>query len=995
MNYLLTSHFTGLFLLLTIIAAAVALPVTGSEMPDTPKQQISHHSSFGPDPGYAPHQILVRFNTPENPNGMQAIVTSDQITAIHASIGATIIKSYSSAFLPGLQLVRIPDTMTVSEAISWYKTQPSVRYAEPDLIAVLEDPPATVHPSLFKNDRSSSVPNDPYYQYQWSLNNTGQEGGTPGADIKAEGAWNITTGSRDVVVAVLDGGVDYLHPDLIDNIWTDPVTGEHGYDFVDNDSDPMDDEYHGTACAGLIAATGNNSLAMTGVGWKARIMALKWIGSSGWGFESDAISSIEYAMNHGADIISNSWNLVYKSDALIDAVNRYPGLMVWSAANDNMNTDDMQTYAHFQCRNVVSVMASDNRDEKASFSNFGRSSVYLDAPGKDILLIVPMNYTPSSEKSPISGVQSGRSSRVLQSLSDNSSGAGEIPYIILSGTSFAAPLVAGTAALIKAAHPEYNTAQIKSTLIQSVDSIPSLSGFCISGGRLNASAALSRTIPAYDAIENINLPSKVHPGSTCPITVTVQNAGTVPWTSANSVCLKAENSDAIRFNTNTYQLPGLQTVNPGESVVFAFNGTAPGDGSFQLKYRMYQNASGFGQVITGYTSVTNAQILPEIPRALMDSAMVSNNGSLFLIGGYDVYSSDYSDLVYRYDIRNMTWSNLTPMPLKLGEISGGVINGKIYIPGGRTTGIDPIDPTTYVYDINTGQWSSLGTNNTPQAAYGYNTAVLGDRLYVLGGTVRWNVTDRMYYLNTSTATWHQAPSMHVPRAGFAVSSGNNTILVAGGFGNTGTKASSYSSAERFDGVNWSWIADIPGTNGWYYAASASEPDGSLWIAGGYRNISTDIVMDHVGTYNLSLNQWRVTPDKAPIWYPRKTVIGAMDENGYFYTAQGGDYESYSNAFERLRVYFPDLKQVSNLHTTKILPYLITWNWTVPDTNNIDQVQVALDGVNMISLPPEIASYTAARLKPDTTYQLSVRTIDAGGNAGQWMNNSAKTAHWYR
>lgn len=224
--------------------------------------------------------------------------------------------------------------------------------------------------------------------------------------------------------------------------------------------------------------------------------------------------------------------------------------------------------------------------------------------------------------------------------------------------------------------------------------------------------------------------------------------------------------------------------------------------------------------------------------------------------------------------------------------------------------------------------------------------------------------------------------MQIPRTGFAVSSGNNTILVAEGYTVIEKKTLSIPSAERFDGANWTRIADIPDTNDWHYMASASEPDGSLWMAGGYHNTSDRIAMDHVATYNLSLNQWRVTPEEAPIWYPRKIVIGTMDEDGYFYTTQGGDYESYLDQFERMQVYFPELKDISDLHTTRILPHLITWNWTVPDSGRIEQVQVTLDGVMKTGLPPENASYIAVQLKPDTTYQLSVRTIDTAGRAGQ-------------
>lgn len=997
MNFQMTPHVIGVFLLISIIAAASALPMADPNLPDPLEPQISHQISQGSDHRYVSHQILVRFSTPENTNGKQPTATAGQIAAIHTSIGATVIKSYSPAFLPGLELVRIPDSMTVPDAVAWYTTQSSVRYAEPDAIISQDDLPVQPGSASFPEGRSSSVPDDPFYQYQWSLNNTGQDGGTPGVDIRAPGAWNITTGSQDVVIAVIDSGVDYKHPDLIDNIWSDPVTGQHGYDFVNNDSDPMDDCYHGTACAGLIAATGNNSIAMTGVSWKARIMAVKVLDSSGDGEISDAISGIEYASLHGADIISNSWGFREKSDALVDAVNRFPGLAVWSAGNDNLNTDDMPIDAHFSCLNTVAVMSSDNHDKKADFSNFGRKSVQLAAPGVNMLLIVPLNYTRADKQILSSGTGSGvrGSGRPLQIITSHHPGSPDIPYIFDSGTSFSAPLVSGTAALIKASNPGYSTAQIKSTLLQSVDIIPSLSGVCITGGRLNASAALSRPLPAYDAIGTITMLSKVTPGSACPITVPVQNTGTQTWASNRSLCLRAENRDASRFNTSIYPLPKERAVNPGETVVFMFNGTAPTDGGYQPEYRMYQNNTGFGQIIRGHTSVTSAEILPGPPELLTGSAMVSDNGSVFLMGGYnDTYESSKS--AYRYDIRAMKWSNLTPMPHALDGISGSVIKGKIYIPGGYS-GDSHYDPTTYVYEISTDRWSSLATEQTPPGRARYKAAVLGDRLYVLGGFISWNqTTDLVYYLNTTTAIWHQAPSMHIPRAGFAASSGNNTILVAGGYNFSLFGSTFYSSAERFDGVNWSWIDDIPDNTGWGFMASGSEEDGSLWMAGGKRYSSAGIVSDNVATYNLSLNQWSVTPDQSTIWYPRPDMAtGTMDDDGYLYTAQGSDWESRINSFERLHVYLPEMRPVTNLHTTKILPHLITWNWTIPDSGRIDHLQVALNGVMKTTLPPEITSYTAVELMPDTKNQISLRTSDAFGNTSQWVNNTAQTAHWYR
>ncbi|NQZ58925.1 MAG: S8 family serine peptidase [Lentisphaeraceae bacterium] len=205
------------------------------------------------------------------------------------------------------------DIDTVKKAIASYQSSDSVQYAEADYVM-----------------RNAST-NDTYYGSLWGLNNTGQSGGVADADIDAPEAWETTTGSRDVIVAVIDTGVDYTHPDLVANIWSNPgetgtdadgndkatngidddsngyVDDVHGWDFVNNDNDPMDDNYHGTHCAGTIGASANNNTGVVGVAHKVSIVALKFLSASGSGFTSDAVLSIDYTNTIGVDIRSNSW----------------------------------------------------------------------------------------------------------------------------------------------------------------------------------------------------------------------------------------------------------------------------------------------------------------------------------------------------------------------------------------------------------------------------------------------------------------------------------------------------------------------------------------------------------------------------------------------------------------------------------------------------------------------------------------------------------------
>ena len=289
----------------------------------------------------------------------------------------------------------------------------------------------------------AAVPNDTQFSQQWALDNTGQNGGTAGDDIDATQAWNITTGSRNVVVAVIDSGVDYTDPDLAANIWTNPNAGQdgfsgdlHGYNFVDNNGDPMDDNGHGTFVAGEIGAVGNNGVGVTGVNWNVTIMPLKFLDANGDGYTSDAIRAINYAMmertEYGVNVrvINASWSSSQSDpglNAAIQAAGNAGILFVAAAGNSASNNDVTPQYpANSGLANVVSVAASDSNDQLAAFSNYGANTVNLAAPGVDIYGTLP---------------------------------GGKYGY--LSGTSMAAPEVAGVAALAWAADPNATVAQVR------------------------------------------------------------------------------------------------------------------------------------------------------------------------------------------------------------------------------------------------------------------------------------------------------------------------------------------------------------------------------------------------------------------------------------------------------------------------------------------------------------------------------------------------------
>ena len=297
------------------------------------------------------------------------------------------------------------------------------------------------------------------------------------ADIDALKAWLKTKGSSDVVVAVLDSGVDFTHVDLRENMWirpenvpayTDDELGTfndiNGYNGTDKIADPMDDNGHGTHCAGIIGAEGDNGEGIAGVNWQVKIMPLKFLGRGGFGSTDDAIEAINYAIDrkkHGVNIrvISASWGSTSNSKALEDTI-RAAGeagiLFVAAAGNDGSDNDRRPHYpSNYDLPNVISVAALDRNDQLASFSNFGVKTVHIAAPGKDILSTW---------------------------LNDS--------YREASGTSMATPYVSGVAALIIANQPNISMEKLRERLLRSVDKIDSLNGKVASGGRLNAAKAL-------------------------------------------------------------------------------------------------------------------------------------------------------------------------------------------------------------------------------------------------------------------------------------------------------------------------------------------------------------------------------------------------------------------------------------------------------------------------------------------------------------------------
>jgi thermitase len=365
-----------------------------------------------------------------------------------------------------------------------------------------------VEPNFIYRISDAGVPNDPQFSGLWHLSNQGQKDsqgndGKIGADVRVLPAWAAgQTGSRKIVVAVIDTGIQWDHPDLKDNLFTNAgesgalaangkdddgngfVDDTHGWNFADNKRNSSDDQGHGTHCAGSIGATGNNSTGVAGINWEVTLMPVKFLTASGSGTLQGAIESIQYATKMKVNVMSNSWGGGGFSQALMDAIQeaRDAGILfVAAAGNDSNDNDAKPTYpASYELDNIVSVAALDNRDGIAGFSNYGKTKVHVAAPGVNIL--------------------------------STSMGSG---YRTLSGTSMACPQVSGIAALMLSVDSSLAYSEIKRRLIRTSDPVASVRRKVVSRGRVNA----------YQAINNIEPPSnEPDPSAWVDVARTVESA---------------------------------------------------------------------------------------------------------------------------------------------------------------------------------------------------------------------------------------------------------------------------------------------------------------------------------------------------------------------------------------------------------------------------------------------------------------------------------------
>lgn len=390
------------------------------------------------------------------------------IEQIVSRFNGAVLNTYTE--LPGFSFQSIESTESLEAVIAQLQADPNIEYVEPNFTYHADD----------------VVPNDPEFNLLWGLKNNGQDlngkpGGTSGIDINALKAWELTTGDEDIVVGIIDTGIDYTHSDLQPNIWVNEkeipdngiddddngvVDDVYGYNAVEDSGDPMDDNSHGSHCAGTIGAAGDNGLGIVGVNWKVKLMGLKFLSGDGSGTLNNAIESINYALEmqkRGVNIrvLSNSWGGGDYSRALHDAIKEANDAGILFVAASGNSSTDTDRYPHFpssyESDNVVAVAAMNNREELAGFSNYGAKTVDLAAPGVDVYSTVP----------------------------------GE-DYAFYSGTSMATPHVSGVAALVLSREPKLTPKQLAERLIKTSKPVAAFKGKMVSGGRIDVFTALKK-----------------------------------------------------------------------------------------------------------------------------------------------------------------------------------------------------------------------------------------------------------------------------------------------------------------------------------------------------------------------------------------------------------------------------------------------------------------------------------------------------------------------
>jgi len=380
------------------------------------------------DKNYEPGEILLKLKsnvavtqTQDLDEGILGVPSLDKLNKKYeVSWAEKVFDTAKEGDASRVYQLELPHDSNIEKIIKEYEADSNVEYAEPDYKITIEDQ-SKLHFLLGRT--KGIVPNDPGFSKQWGL-----------PKINATEAWENQKGDSNVVIAIIDTGVDYNHEDLTDKILRDENGKVVGWNFVKNNDDPMDGNGHGTHCAGIAAASTNNGKGGAGVAWNCKIMPMKGLSDRGAGYAENLADCIVYAADKGADVLSNSWGSRMPSQTIYEAI-KYAygkGVVVVAAAGHSNSSGAHYPSGHPE---VISVAATDSKDKKASFSNYG-TTVDISAPGVAIYSSIPGDK-----------------------------------YASFSGTSMACPHVAGVAAMILSENPELDNKAVKEIIVKGSDEI--------------------------------------------------------------------------------------------------------------------------------------------------------------------------------------------------------------------------------------------------------------------------------------------------------------------------------------------------------------------------------------------------------------------------------------------------------------------------------------------------------------------------------------------
>ena len=474
-------------------------------------------ANMTPEAEYVPGELIVKLR---NGQSFDSLIQKRNDIVLKE----TIKLSYGKLFL----IESKDKSASLTKVMASLENSPEVEYAEPNYI----------YRAIGQQELLDfSTPNDPRFEELWGLNNTGgnEPGGAhgvEGADVAAFKAWEVTTGSREVKIAVIDTGIDYNHPDLAANMWINEAeaNGEegvdddgngyvddiHGYDFANDDSDPVDGHSHGTHCAGTIGAVHNNELGVAGVMADVQLVAIKFLTDRGSGTSANAVRAIDYATTLNVDLMSNSWGGGGASEAMKEAIERASeaGIIFTAAAGNSSSNNDTRPHypSNYDVPNVVSVAAHTAQDDLASFSCYGAKTVHIAAPGHKIL----------------STTKNGQ-------------------YAVYSGTSMATPHVSGALGLLLAHEGRIPHAEMRERLMATSEPIRTYRRKTISGGRLNAYNLVTDTRPNRGEPD----PSK---WETVTLSEVIETEHPYPHNSSFSKEVTVEGAKFIRVKVARYDL---------------------------------------------------------------------------------------------------------------------------------------------------------------------------------------------------------------------------------------------------------------------------------------------------------------------------------------------------------------------------------------------------------------------------------------------------------